>query len=204
MAVLDDLAAYLAKRRLEPYRTSYHEHDLAGVIPCGDWSVALKGRVDRVAIREDGAGISGVLVQDFKYSGNADRYRGRLKLEALGHSSFQLPIYLYLVLQQLARDGYRVAPNAELRLEYLLLKDPKRKPLDAEVGHAFLEPEQVGGLFHGVRRVTEGAIAGHFAPRPADGEQSCTYCAYAALCRYWTSGAGAEAWRHAGEAHELT
>ena len=204
LAVLDDLAAYLATRQREPYRTRYHERDLTAVVACGTWPVALQGRVDRVAVLEDGAGISGILVQDFKYSANADRYRGLLRPDALGHSSFQLPVYLYLTLQQLARDGYQVAPNAELRLEYLLLKDPKRKAWDTGVSRVFLDPEQVGGLFDGIRRVTEQAMAGRFAPRPADGKQSCTYCVYSALCRYWTSGAGAEAWRHMGEANELT
>ncbi len=204
MAVLDDLAAYLATRRPDAYRTRYHECDLTGIAPHGSWSVALKGRVDRVAVREGPSGIDGVLVQDFKYSGNVGRYRGRLDLDALGQSSFQLPVYLYLTLQQLAQDGYRLAPDAELRLQYLLLKDPKRKAWDAEVSHAFFKPEQVGGLFDGMRRVTEMASAGRFVPRPVESKQTCTYCAYAALCRYWTSGAGAEAWRHHGEADDGT
>jgi ATP-dependent helicase/DNAse subunit B len=204
MAVLDDLAAYLATRQPDTYHTRYHESELTGVTPGGPRSVALQGRVDRVTVREGPSGITGVLVQDFKYSGNVGRYRGRLDLDALGESSFQLPVYLYLTLQQLARDGHRVAPDAELRLQYLLLKDPKRKAWDAEVSHAFFEPDQVGGLFHGLQRVIDVAIAGRFVPRPADGKQSCTYCTYAALCRYWTSGAGAQAWRHHGQVDEGT
>ena len=80
----------------------------------------------------DHLGIDAVLVQDFKYSGSVGRYRERLALDALGQSSFQLPVYLYLTLQQLAQDGYRLAPDAELHLQYLLLKDPKRKVWDAE------------------------------------------------------------------------
>ena len=162
--------------------------------------VALKGRVDRVAVREGPSGITGVLVQDFKYSGNIGRYRERLDLAALGQSSFQLPVYLYLTLQQLAQEGYRLAPDAELRLQYLLLKDPKRKAWDGEVSPTFFAPEQVGGLFDGIRRVTAMAIAGRFVPRPIESKQTCASCAYAAVCRYWTSGAGAEAWRHHDEA----
>jgi hypothetical protein len=204
MAILDDLAAHLARRRPDPYRTHSHECDLTGVAPCGSWSLALRGRVDRVAVREGPSGITGVLVQDFKYSGNIGRYRGRLDLDALGQSSFQLPVYLYLTLQQLAQDGYRIAPDAELCLQYVLLKDPKRKVWDVEVSHAFFAPAQVRGLFDGIRRVTEMAIAGRFAPRPLESKQTCTSCAYAALCRYWTSGAGAEAWHHHGEADDGT
>ena len=105
MAVLDDLAVYLAARPREAFRTQYHERELSGEISCGPWSIALHGRVDRVAIREGPCGVSGIVVQDFKYSGNASRYRGRLDLATLGQSSFQLPVYLYLTLQQLARDG---------------------------------------------------------------------------------------------------
>src|SRR5262249_22494148 len=146
LAVLDDLAAYLATHQSEVYRTRYHEHDLTGVVTCGPWSVALKGRVDRVAVREGPSGIDAVLVQGFKYSGSVGRYRGRLEMETLGQSSFQLPVYLYLTLQQLAQDGHRVAPDAELYLQYLLLKDPKRKAWDAEVSRAFFEPDQVGGF----------------------------------------------------------
>jgi PD-(D/E)XK nuclease superfamily protein len=202
IGVLDDLAAYLATRRPDAYRTHAHECDLTGVTSCGSWSIALKGRVDRVAVREGPSGITGVLVQDFKYSGNIGRYRGRLGLDALGQSSFQLPVYLYLTLQQLAQEGYRIAPDAELRLQYVLLKDPKRKAWDSEVSPTFLAAEQVGGLFDGIRRVTEMALAGHFVPRPIESKQTCTSCAYATLCRYWTSGAGAEAWRQTGEADE--
>ena len=204
MAVLDDLAAYLATRQSDVYRTRYHEHDLAGAVTCGSWSVALKGRVDRVAVREGPSGIDAVLVQDFKYSGSVGHYRERLALDALGQSSFQLPVYLYLTLQQLAKDGYRVAPDAELHLQYLLLKDPKRKAWDAEVSRTFFEPDQVGGLSHGMQRITELAIAGRFVPQPLESKQTCTYCSYAALCRYWTSGAGAEAWRDQGPADEGT
>jgi len=200
MAVLDDLAIYLATQRPNAYRTHYHEYDLTGVTSCGSWTVALKGRVDRVAVREGPSGITGVLVQDFKYSGNIGRYRERLDLAALGQSSFQLPVYLYLTLQQLAQEGYRLAPDAELRLQYLLLKDPKRKAWDGEVSPTFFAPEQVGGLFDGIRRVTAMAIAGRFVPRPIESKQTCASCAYAAVCRYWTSGAGAEAWRHHDEA----
>jgi hypothetical protein len=196
MAVLDDLAIYLASQRPDAYRTHYHEYDLSAVTSCGSWSVALRGRVDRVAVREGPAGITGVLVQDFKYSGNMGRYRDRLDLAALGQSSFQLPVYLYLTLQQLAQEGYQLAPDAELRLQYVLLKDPKRKAWDGEVSHTFFALNQVGGLFDGIRRVTEMAMAGRFVPQPIESKQTCAYCAYTALCRYWTSGAGAEAWRH--------
>jgi ATP-dependent helicase/DNAse subunit B len=202
IAVLDDLAIYLAARQPGTYRTHYHEGGLAGVASCGAWSIALQGRVDRVAIREGPAGITGILVQDFKYSGNVGRYRAQLGGDALGQSSFQLPIYLYLTLLQLAHDGHRIAPDAELRLEYLLLKDPKGKAWDAEVDHSFFAADQAGGLFQGIRRITELAIAGRFAPRPLEPKQTCTYCAYAALCRYWTSGAGAEARRSHDETEE--
>ena len=194
-AVLDDLAVYLARRPLEALRTQYHERALSGEAPCGSWAIALQGRVDRVAIREGSSGIAEILVQDFKYSGNSGRYRDRLALEALGQSSFQLPVYLYLTWQQLARDGYRLAPDVELRLEYLLLKDPKQKAWAAEISPGFLASTQPGSLIDGIRRVTEQAVAGRFAPHPREAKQTCTYCAYMALCRYWTSGAGAEAWR---------
>lgn len=203
-AVLDDLAVYLATRPREAFRTRYHERELSGEISCGSWSIALHGRVDRVAVREGPAGISGIVVQDFKYSGNASRYRGRLDLDTLGQSSFQLPVYLYLTLQQLARDGYHVAPDAELRLEYWLLKDPKQKTWDAEINPDFLASTQAGSLVDGLRRVSEQAVAGRFAPRPRESKQTCAYCAYTALCRYWTSGAGAEAGRNQGEANEVT
>jgi ATP-dependent helicase/DNAse subunit B len=202
MAVLDDLAIYLSTQQPATYRTHYHEYDLSAVTSCSSWSVALKGRVDRVAVREGPSGITGILVQDFKYSGNIGRYRERLALDALGQSSFQLPIYLYLTLQQLALDGHQLAPDAELRLQYLLLKDPKRKAWDGEVSQTFFAPDQVGGLFDGIRRVTEMAMAGRFVPRPIDSKHTCASCAYTALCRYWTSGAGAEAWRHHEAADE--
>jgi ATP-dependent helicase/DNAse subunit B len=193
MAVLDDLAVYLAKQPREAFRTHYHKRELSGEICCGPWSIALHGRVDRVTVREGPSGVSGIVVQDFKYSGNASRYRDRLDLATLGQSSFQLPVYLYLTLLQLARDGYQVTPDAELRLEYWLLKDPKQKTCDAEIDHGFLASTRAGSLVDGLRRISEQAVAGHFAPRPMESEQTCTYCAYTALCRYWTSGAGAEA-----------
>jgi PD-(D/E)XK nuclease superfamily len=202
MAVLDDLAAYLATRQSDAYSTRYHERDLAGTVTCGPWSIALEGRVDRVAVREGPSGIDTVLVQGFKYSGSVGHYRERLAPGALGQSSFQLPIYLYLTLQALASDGHHVAPDAELRLQYLLLKDPKRKAWDVEVSPTFFEPDRVGGLSHGLRRIAELAIAGRFVPQPLESKQTCTYCNYAALCRFWSSGAGAEAWSGHGPAGE--
>jgi hypothetical protein len=192
-AVLDDLASYVAAQPRAEYRTHYQEHDLTGVIPCGPWTLGLKGRVDRVAIRRDAADISGILVQDFKFSGNASRYRPQLTMDALGRSSFQLPVYLYLVLQQMAREEVLVGAAAELRIEYVLLKDATHRASEATVSRAFFEPDRPGGLSDGIRRLAQQAIAGRFAPRPAEGKQTCTYCAYTALCRYWTSGAGAEA-----------
>ena len=197
MAVLDDLAAHLATRRREAFRTHAREREFTGEALCSSWSVTLQGRVDRVAIREGPSGIDAVLIQDFKYSGNAGRYRDRLDLDALGHSSFQLPVYLYLTLQHLARDGHRLAPDAELRIEYLLLKDPKQKAWEAEVSPVFLQSTQPGSLVDGIQRVTEQAVAGRFIPHPREAKQTCSYCAYSTLCRYWTSGAGDETARGA-------
>jgi hypothetical protein len=193
LAILDDLALYLAKQGPELYRTRYHEHAMTGIAACGAWSVSLTGRVDRVAVRDGPAGITSVLVQDFKYSGSVGRYRERLKLDALGQASFQLPVYLYLALQQLARDGHQVAADVELRLAYLMLKDAGEKALDATIDLSFFNPDRAGGLFQGIRRVTEQAAAGRFTPHPLDAKQTCAYCAYTALCRFWSSGAGAEA-----------
>jgi hypothetical protein len=204
LAVLDDLAVYLATRQSDVYRTHYQAHDLAAAVTCGPWSVALQGHVDRVAFREGASGIDAVLVQDFRYSGSVGRYRARLAPGALGQSSFQLPISLYLTLQQLAQDGYRLAPDAELHVQYVLLKDPKRKVWDTEVSHSFFEPDQVGGLLHSLQPIAELALAGRFVPRPLESKHTCTACRYAALCRYWTSGAGAESWRDEGSADEGT
>jgi hypothetical protein len=86
----------------------------------------------------------------------------------------------------------------------LLLKDPKRKAWDAAVSRNFFAPDQVGGLLHGIQRLAELAIAGRFVPQPLESKQTCTYCSYAALCRFWTSGAGAETGRHHGPADEGT
>jgi len=195
LAILDDLATYLATQPPDGYRTCYHEHTMTGVAPCAAWAVCLTGRVDRVAVRQGPGGITGVLVQDFKYSASAARYREQLQADALGNWSFQLPVYLYLTLQQLAHDGHQLAPNAELRLQYLLLKDAGRKTLDASIIQGFFDPGQTWNLFQGIRQLTERALAGHFAPRPLDPKQTCAHCAYTALCRFWSSGAGAETWR---------
>jgi ATP-dependent helicase/DNAse subunit B len=192
LRVLEDVAAYAVEQDDSGYRSCYHERELSGVVPCGAWSIWLKGRVDRVTVREGPAGITGVQVQDFKYSGNVERYRGLLKPDALGRSSFQLPTYLYLTLQELARDGHQVADDAKLILEYLLLKDTGRKAWQIEVSRGLFAPDRPEGLLHGLGQVVEQAIAGRFAPRPADAKNTCTYCAYGALCRYWTSGAGLE------------
>jgi len=198
LAVLEDVAASIAEAQGDVYRTSYLEREMTGVTARGPWSIWLKGRVDRVAIRQGPLGISGVLVQDFKYSSAAERYRALVKPEALGKSSFQLPIYLVLALQQLQQDGHRVQEDAELLLEYLLLKDPERKVGGLQIERAMLAAESPDGLFDGVQRLMEQAIAGRFVPQPAEGKQTCTYCSYAALCRYWTSGVGAEAWSRRG------
>ena len=130
---------------------------------------------------------------------------GQWMIDELASHGYRLSAgTLYPLLHKLARDGYHVPPDAELRLEYWLLKDPKQKTWDAEINPDFLASTQAGSLVDGLRRIGEQAIAGRFAPRPMESEQTCAYCTYTALCRYWTSGAGAEAGRNQVEANGVT
>jgi hypothetical protein len=84
------------------------------------------------------------------------------------------------------------------------LKDSKDKVLDAQVSHTFFAPDQIGGLLHGLQAVIEPALAGRFAPQPLDARHTCSYCSYAALCRYWSSGAGVESGRDTALVDEET
>jgi ATP-dependent helicase/DNAse subunit B len=192
LAALEELATYVVAHPLDNVHTQYHEQELSGSVACGACSITLKGRVDRVVMHQGPSGIDAVFVQDFKYSGSVERYREALGTSALGQSSFQLPVYLYLTLQRLAQEGHHLAPEADLRLQYWLLKESKDKVLDAQVSHTFFAPDQIGGLLQGLQRVIEPALHGRFAPQPLDATRTCTYCSYAVLCRYWSSGAGIE------------
>jgi hypothetical protein len=128
----------------------------------------LAGRPDHVAVRRSNGELTGIRIDDFKYSA-ASSATGR-QLD----QSFQIPVYAFLAARAL-----NAAPGVPMEGRYLLLRSPsnpvKARALDDGV---FEETaDRIGALIDKVRK-------GELAPDPSD-PQECSSCAYRRLCRLY-------------------
>jgi hypothetical protein len=162
------------------------EHDFGAgkaspplAIPDGDGAVLVAGRIDRVDADE-----GRLRVLDYKNSRSAQRYRDRLRPEALGRTSFQAPLYLLAAARDLPgrsvleagfvllRSGERPRPWATTPGDPVLALDPARRAaIRAEGGTTVAD-----GVVDAVARIRSG----RFPVTP----ESCTGCPYGAVCRF--------------------
>jgi RecB family exonuclease len=130
--------------------------------------VFLGGRPDHVAVRRDGDRITGIRIDDFKYSVASSATERRLR------ESVQIPVYAHL-----AAAAVGAGPEVSIEGRYLLLRSPGdpviRQPVDA-------------ALLDDVRARIEGLVdivsAGRLHPAPAQNDE-CTRCDYRRLCRFY-------------------
>jgi hypothetical protein len=131
-------------------------------------AVQLTGRPDHVAVRRFGETVSGIRVDDFKYSAASGAATRRLR------ESLQVPIYAYLAWKTLdAPEGV----NIEGR--YLLLRSPSDPVVTHPVDEVYFGElgTRVDQLLHVVR-------TGKLHPSPLD-RQDCASCDYRRLCRFY-------------------
>lgn len=143
--------------------------------------IRLRGRIDRVD-----AGSERLVLIDYKSGKRRDRLCGKLRDDALGVTSFQVPVYLLVA----ARD---LPGHSRLEATYLLLGTGERlPPFVAHPEHPLLardshpqEAVRAASLF----QISEGIVAA--VRRIRSGEmpivsRDCGGCAYGALCRFET------------------
>jgi hypothetical protein len=128
----------------------------------------LGGRPDRVAVRRTGDQLSGIRIDDFKYSSASSDTNTQLK------RSFQIPIYAHLAAQVLG-----AGPEVAIEGRYLLLRSPSTPVVAQFVDSALLQDVtlRIEGLIEKVRR-------GALLPEPSD-KESCKICDYRRLCRLY-------------------
>jgi hypothetical protein len=131
-------------------------------------NTALAGRPDRVAIRRVGDVLTGIRIDDFKYSSASSDTNRQLE------QSFQIPVYAHLAAQMLA-----IGPEVPIEGRYLLLRSPST-PVVAQSVDSILLDEVRGRIDDLIEKVRHGALQ----PGPSDPE-ICRTCDYRRLCRLY-------------------
>jgi hypothetical protein len=126
----------------------------------------LSGRPDRVAVRRTNRQLSGIRIDDFKYSSASSETSRQLQ------ESFQIPIYAYLAARAL-----QAGPDVMTEGRYLLLRSPSTPVVSQSVDSILLNDirTRLDGLIGKVR-------SGTLHPEPARADD-CKTCDYRRLCR---------------------
>jgi RecB family exonuclease len=128
----------------------------------------LTGRPDRVAIRRTNGALTGIRIDDFKYS-SASNDKNKLL-----QRSFQIPAYAHL-----AACALNAGPEAAIEGRYLLLRSPSTPVLAQSVDSMLLD--EVRGR---IEALIEKVRVGRLHPDPSDRE-TCKTCDYRRLCRLY-------------------
>jgi RecB family exonuclease len=128
----------------------------------------LSGRPDRVAVRRTFGTLTGIRIDDFKYS-SASSDKNKLLQQ-----SFQIPAYAYLTARALEAGG-----DVMIEGRYLLLRSPSTPVLAQSVDAALLD--EVRGR---IETLVEKVRQGRLHPDPSDLE-GCKTCDYRRLCRLY-------------------
>ena len=128
----------------------------------------LAGRPDHVAIRRSGGILTGIRIDDFKYSAASNATTRQLK------QSFQIPVYAYLAAKALNADK-----GIPMEGRYLLLRSPSNPVVAHPIDEMIFDEIsiRIDGLLEIVR-------SGRLHPAPAD-KQECSSCDYRRLCRLY-------------------
>ncbi|HEY6839397.1 MAG TPA: PD-(D/E)XK nuclease family protein, partial [Geobacteraceae bacterium] len=147
----------------------------------------LQGKIDRVDL-DVTAGV--VRVVDYKMSGNSQKYSNLLRKEALGETSFQMPVYLLAAARQMGEDF--AAPFDHFVARYWLLKKGGHRDKDFSAagkedytGFFAVDTRERAGLagdnfLNRLCAKVRGIKGGDFQITP----QGCETCDFASVCRY--------------------
>jgi ATP-dependent helicase/DNAse subunit B len=133
-------------------------------------SVFLSGRPDHVAVRRTFGLLTGIRIDDFKYSAASSATNKLLQ------GSFQIPVYAHLASMALG-----ASPDVAIEGRYLLLRSPSTPVVKQAVDSVLLEDvrERIEGLMEKVR-------LGKLHPDPSP-EEDCKRCEHRRLCRMYGS-----------------
>jgi hypothetical protein len=134
--------------------------------PSAFGSVVLKGRPDHIGVRRSGGQLTGIRIDDFKYSVASSTMSRQLQ------QSFQIPVYAHLAARAL-----NAGPEVQMEGRYLLLRSPSAPVVTHGVDSVVLAElgQKIEALVAKVR-------GGRLHPDPAD-KQGCSECDYRRLCR---------------------
>jgi hypothetical protein len=129
-------------------------------------SALLFGRPDHVAVRRTEGVLSGIRIDDFKYSAASSMTNKLLQ------GSFQIPVYAHLAATALA-----AGPEVAIEGRYVLLRSPSTPVVKQSVDSILLDEvrDRVDALMEKVQ-------AGKLHPDPGPNE-NCGQCDYRRLCR---------------------
>jgi len=131
-------------------------------------STRLSGRPDRVAVRRTEGMLTGIRIDDFKYS-SASSDKNKLLQQ-----SFQIPVYGHLMAQVL-----EAGPEVMIEGRYLLLRSPSTPFLSQSVDEALFNEVRVR-----IDTLIEKVHSGDLRPDPKD-QEGCKTCDYRRLCRHY-------------------
>jgi hypothetical protein len=128
--------------------------------------VLLSGRPDHVAVRRTFGLLTGIRIDDFKYSAASSATNKLLQ------GSFQIPVYAHLATVALG-----ASPDVAIEGRYVLLRSPSTPVVKQAVDSVLLEEvrERLEGLMEKVR-------LGRLHPEPGP-EEDCKRCEHRRLCR---------------------
>ncbi|PYV45684.1 MAG: hypothetical protein DMG06_01475 [Acidobacteria bacterium] len=182
-AALEDYAAYAATFLTPEFGNFSQELPFCESLSMADLNLQIEGKPDWVRLEKQGDEVHSIEVVDFKYSADRPRFIALTKEENFGKTSFQLPLYLYLLWRYLTRQPIAVTPQLRLLGRYVALRFAGQKGCTFEAGLKMVEP-----VLFGVEQEVHRIERGIFHPEPLPGR--CDVCDFGALCRFWTSGAG--------------
>jgi RecB family exonuclease len=126
----------------------------------------LSGRPDHVAVRRTEGRLSGIRIDDFKYSAASSATNKMLQ------GSFQIPVYAHLAAAALG-----AGPEVPIEGRYVLLRSPSTPVVKQAVDSMLMDDvrERIDALMEKVR-------LGRLHPEPGP-EEDCGRCDYRRLCR---------------------
>jgi RecB family exonuclease len=126
----------------------------------------LSGRPDHVAVRKTEGVLSGIRIDDFKYSAASSATNKLLQ------RSFQIPVYAHLAAVALG-----AGPEVPIEGRYVLLRSPSTPVVKQSVDSMLMDDvrERIDALMEKVR-------LGRLHPDPGP-EEDCGRCDYRRLCR---------------------
>jgi hypothetical protein len=130
----------------------------------------LSGKPDHVAVRRSDGVLTGIRIDDFKYSAASSATNKILQ------DSFQIPVYAHLAATLLG-----AGPEVPIEGRYLLLRSPSTPVVKLGV-----DSESLADVRDRIDELIEKVRLGRLHPQPSSTDE-CKRCDYRRLCRFYGS-----------------